>query len=91
MTRRSLAAEGRDEATCLRFNVLTGQKVSPDPTRQQARHSEWNDSEHLLSQKLETNRRNQKPLLQNDQERTNRNPTGTMEGPETTSITPLAL
>ena len=34
--------------------------------------------------------RNQKPLLQNNQECTNRNTTDTMEGPETTTITPLA-
>ena len=35
--------------------------------------------------------RNQKPLLQNNKERTNRNTTDTMEGPETTATTtPLA-
>ena len=39
MTRRPPAAECRDETTCLRPNVPTGHKVSPDPTRQKARHS----------------------------------------------------
>ena len=47
MTRRPLAAECRDATMCLCPNVLTGHKVSRDPTRQQARHSVWNYSEHL--------------------------------------------
>ena len=42
MTRRPPEAECRDETTCLRPNVLTGHTVSPDPTRQKARHSKWN-------------------------------------------------
>ena len=35
-------------------------------------------------------KRNQKPLQQNNQERTNRNTTDTTEGPETTTRTPFA-
>ena len=46
-TRRPLVSECRDETTCLRAIDLTGHKVSPDPTRQKARHSKWNYSEHL--------------------------------------------
>ena len=47
MTRRPPVSECRDETTCLRPNVLTRHKVSPDTTRQRARHSQWNCSEHL--------------------------------------------
>ena len=47
MTRRPRVAECIAEATCLRPNVLTGHKVSPDPTRQKTRHSTWNCSKHL--------------------------------------------
>ena len=46
-TRRPPVSECRDETTCLRPNVPTGHKVSPDPTRQKARHSKWNCSDHL--------------------------------------------
>ena len=42
------------------------------------------------NQKRATNRRNQKPLLQKNEERTNRNTADTMEGPETTTIAPRA-
>ena len=59
-----------------------------------ARHSKWKCSEPpqqtSANQKRATNRRNQKPLLQNNQERTYRNTTDTMEGPETTTTTPFA-
>ena len=47
MTRRPPVAECRDETACLRPNVLTGHKVSPDTTRQKARHSKWNYSEYF--------------------------------------------
>ena len=47
MTRRPPVSECRDETTCLRSIVLTGHKVLPDPTRQKARHSKCNCSEHL--------------------------------------------
>ena len=94
MTRRPLVFGCRDETTCLRPNVLTGHNVSPNPTRQKARHSKWNCSEHLNRRQPTRNvrrkTRNQKSLLQNNQERTNRNTTDTMEGPETTTTTPLA-
>ena len=50
--------------------------------------SRWNCSEHLNGR--QSTRRNPKPLLHNNQERTNRNTTETMEGPETTTMTPLA-
>ena len=57
-----------DERTCLCPNVPTGHKVSPDPTRQTARHSKWNYREHLNqpqpTRKRATNRRNQKSPLQ---------------------------
>ena len=45
MTRRQPVAECRVETNRLHANVLTGHKVSPDPTRQKARHSKWNYSE----------------------------------------------
>ena len=47
MTRRPPVSECRDETTCLRPNVPTGDKVSPDPTRRKARHSKWNCSDHF--------------------------------------------
>ena len=47
MTRRPLAAECRDGTTCLRPNALTDHKVSPNTTRQKARHSKWNYGKHL--------------------------------------------
>ena len=76
MTRRPRAAECSDGTTCLRPNVLTCHKISPDPVRQKARHSKWKNSEHLNqrqpTRKRSTNRRNQKPLLQNNQEHTKR-------------------
>ena len=47
MSRRPHVAECSVETNSLRSNVLTGHKVSFDPTRQKARHSKWNYSEHL--------------------------------------------
>ena len=47
MTRRPRVAECLDETACLHPNVLTGHKVSPDTTRQKARHSKWSCSEHF--------------------------------------------
>ena len=35
------------EKPCLRPDVLTGRKVSPDPTRLKARQFKWNCSEHV--------------------------------------------
>ena len=42
-----LVAECRDETTCLRTIVLTGHKVSPDPTRHEQDTPKWNFCEHL--------------------------------------------
>ena len=47
MTRWPPEVECRDETTCLRPNVLTDHKVSLVLTRQKARHSKWNYSEHI--------------------------------------------
>ena len=94
MTRRPHAYECSDETTCLRTKVPTGHKVSPDPNTTESKtfQVELQRTPQTTSadQKRATNRRNQKPLLQNNQERTNRNTTDTMERPETTTITPLA-
>ena len=95
MTRRSAVAECRGETACLRPNVLTGdKKYLPDPSRQKARHSKWKYREdlnqHQPTRNVRRKRRNQKSLLQNNQERPNRNTTDTMEGPDTTTISPLA-
>ena len=93
-TRRPSVSECRDETTCLHPNVLTGHKVSPDGTRQKARHSKWNCRRTLqptsANQKRATNRRATKSHCCRNQERTKRNTTDTMEGPETTAITPFA-
>ena len=91
-------AECRDETTCLRPKVPTGHKVlplplpRPDTTESKTLEVELQRTHQPSSanQKRATNRRNQKPLLQNTQERTNRNTTDTMESPETATITPLA-
>ena len=65
--------------TCLRFNVPTGHKVSPDPTRQKAKklqvELQRKPQPTSAYQKRSLNRRNQKLLLQNNQKRTNRNTT----------------
>ena len=53
MTRRPVS-ECRDDTTCLRSNVPTGHKVSPDPTRQKARYHEWNCSEQTDVSQPET-------------------------------------
>ena len=83
ITCRPPVAEGSDETTCLCSNVPTGHRVSPDPTRHKARHSKWNYSEHLNQPQPTRNVRQTdaatKPLLQNNQEGTNRNTTDTME------------
>ena len=47
MSLRPPVAECPVETSCLCSNVPTDHKVSPDPTRQKARHSKWNYSEHL--------------------------------------------
>ena len=55
MTRRPPVAECRDETTCLRPNVLTGHKVSPDRTPQEARHTKWIFNDHLNQPQLSRN------------------------------------
>ena len=94
MTRPPLVAECRDETICLRVNDLTGpQSISrPDTTERKTLQVELERTPQPTSanQKRATNRRNHKPLLQNNPERTNRNTTETTEGPEPTKITPLA-
>ena len=83
------AACGRlPRTTCLRANVLTHHKVSlrPDTTESKTLQVEL----QRTPQPAETcdTQTQQRPLLQHNQERTNRNTTDTTEGPETTTMTP---
>ena len=92
VARRPLVVECHDETTFLRPNASTGHKVSPDPTRQKARHSKWNYNEHL-NQRQPTRNVRQKTQIKSaaaEQPRAHQSETiETMEGPETTSITLL--
>ena len=66
----------------------TGPQIIPRPTTTESKTLQVELQRTLqptsANQKRATNSFNQAPLLQNNQERTNRNTTDTMEGPETT-------
>ena len=91
MTRRPSVAECQYETTCLRHNIPTEPQSIPRHNTTQCKTVQV-ELQHTSTDisPPETNKRNQKPLLQNSQKRTNRNTTETMEGPETTTITPFA-
>ena len=94
MTRRPPVAECRDETPYLRANVITDHKVSNDPTRQKARHSKWNCSEHLNRRQPTRNVRRTDATKSHCCRTTKSAPIGTplrpWRGPETTPVTPLA-
>ena len=93
MTRRP-EAECRDETTCLRTNALTGHDVSPDTTRQKARHSKRNHSEHLNQPQPTRNVRQTDATQSHCCGTTRSAPIGTpltpREGPGRRTVTPLA-
>ena len=75
MTWRPPVSECRGKTTCLRPNVLTGHTKYPQPNATESKTPQLElqrtPQPTSAKQKRATNRRNQKPLLQNDQERTN--------------------
>ena len=84
---RPPVAECLDETTCLRQRA-----TKYPPTRHDRKQDTPANTSTDVSQPetCDEQTRNEKPLLQHNQERTIRNTTDTMEGPEATTTTPLA-